>query len=103
MLADIQKRQPIRLLKFAGLFPLAVLGNGTHVLICPYDYVTSTQEVDKYIDAYRASSPNVTTVLLTAGRVSPAVLKKVEFAHIRIVEEGEFTGDQAEPANKEYI
>lgn len=93
MLADIRKRKPIRLLKFVGLFPLAVLNNGTHVLICPYDYVTSTREVDNYVDAYRASNPNVTTVLVTAGRVSPAVLKKVESARIRIVEEGTFTGD----------
>ena len=87
MLADIRKRKPIRLLKFVGLFPLAVLNNGTHVLICPYDYVTSTREVDNYVDAYRASNPNVTTILVTAGRVSPAVLKKVESANIRIIEE----------------
>jgi len=86
MLADIRKRKPIRLLKFVGLFPLAVLNNETHVLICPYDYVTSTREVDNYVDAYRASNPNVTTELVTAGRVSPAVLKKVESARIRIVE-----------------
>jgi len=65
MLADIQKRQPIQLLKFVGLFPLAVLNNGTYVLICPYDYVTSTREVDEYFDAYRASNPKVTTVLVT--------------------------------------
>ena len=95
MLADIRKRKPIRLLKFVGLFPLAVLNNGTHVLICPYDYVTSTREVDNYVDAYRASNPNVTTELVTAGRVSPAVLKKVESARIRIVEEGTFAGDEA--------
>ncbi|MHC4228369.1 MAG: hypothetical protein ACYSW0_13170 [Planctomycetota bacterium] len=103
MLADIQKRQSIRLLKFVGLFPLAVLSNGTHVLICPYDYVTSTREVDKYVDTYRASNPNVTTVLVTAGRVSPAVLKKVKSARIRIVKEGKFPGDQAELAKEGYI
>jgi hypothetical protein len=103
MLADIQKQQPIQLMKFAGLFPLAVLGNGTHVLICPYDYVTSTREVDNYVDAYRASNPSITTVLVTAGRVSPAVLKKVESARIRIVEEGKFTSEQEERANERYI
>lgn len=103
MLADIHKRQPIRFSKFVGLFPLAVLENGTHVMICPYDYVTSTEEVDKYFDFYRASNPNVTTVLVTAGRVSPAVLKKAESARIRIVEEGTFAGDKAEPENEEYI
>jgi hypothetical protein len=103
MLADIQKQQPIRLLKFVGLFPLAVLSNGTHVLICPYDYVTSTLEVGNYVDEYRASNPNVTTVLVTTGRVSPAALKKVELARIRIVEEGKFAGDQAEPVNEGYI
>jgi hypothetical protein len=103
MLADIRKRKPIRQLKFVGLFPLGVLNNGTHVLICPYDYVTSTREVDNCVDAYRASNPNVTTVLVTAGRVSPAVLKKVESARISIVEEGTFTGDEAEGANKGYI
>ncbi|UCF44286.1 MAG: hypothetical protein JSV99_05055 [Planctomycetota bacterium] len=90
MLADIRKRKPIRLLKFVGLFPLGVLNDGTHVLICPYDYVTSTWEVDNCVDAYRSSNPNASTVLVTAGRVSPAVLKKMESARIRIVEEGTF-------------
>ena len=103
MMADIQKRQPIQLMKFVGLFPLAVLNNGTHVLICPYDYITSTREVDNYVDTYRASNLSVTTVLVTAGRVSPAVLKKMESARIRIVEEGKFPGEQAEPAKEEYI
>ena len=96
MLADIRQRTPIRHLRSVGLWPLAVLNNGTHVLISPYDYVTSTREVDNYVDAYRASHPNVTTVLVTAGRVSPAVLKKVESARIRIVEEGTFVGDQTD-------
>jgi len=88
MLTDIHKRQPIRLLKFVGLFPLAVLENGTHVLICPYDYVMITQEVDEYFDSYRVSNPNVTTVLVTAGRVSSAMLTMAKSVHIRIVEEG---------------
>jgi hypothetical protein len=103
MLADIRKRKPIRQLKFVGLLPLAVLNNGTHVLICPYDYVTSTPEVGNYIDSYRASNPSAGTVLVTAGRLSPAVLKKVESARIRIVEEGTFTGDETERASKGYI
>jgi hypothetical protein len=59
--------------------------------------------VDNYVDAYRVSNPNDTTVLVTAGRVSPAVLIKVESARIRIVEEGTFTGDEAEGANKGHI
>ena len=88
MLADIRKRTPIQLLKFVGLFPLAVLNNGTHVLICPYDYVTSTRELDNYVNAYRTSNPNVTTVLVTADRVSPAARKTIESARIRIAEEG---------------
>lgn len=103
MLANIHKRQSIRLLKFDGLFPLAVLSNGTHALICPYDYVTSTQEVAEYVDRYRASNPNVTTMLVTAGRASPAVLKKVKSARIRIVAEGKFLGDQPELTKEEYI
>ncbi len=100
MLADIREREPIRLLKFVGLFPLAVLNSGTQVLICPYDYVTTTREVNDYLDAYRASNPDVTTVLVTAGRVSPAVLKRLESARIRIVEEGTSIGDQPERADK---
>jgi hypothetical protein len=88
MLADIQQRQRIWLLKFAELFPLVVLGNGTNVLVCPYDYVTSTQELEQYIDMHRASNPNVTTVLTIAGRISPAARETIESAGIRIVEEG---------------
>lgn len=90
MLADIQKHQPIRLLKFDGLFPLAILNDGTHILICPYDYVTNTREVDNYLDAYRASYPNITPVLVTAGRVSPTVTEKLESSRIRMVEEETF-------------
>ena len=88
MLADIQQRQPIWLLKFAELFPLVVLGNGTHALVCPYDYVTNTRELKQYIDTHRASNPNVTTVFLIAGSVSSAARKTIESANIRTVEEG---------------
>lgn len=87
MLVDIRQRKPVRQLKFVGL-PLAVLENGTHVLVSPYDYVTNTREVIDSVDEYRASNPNVTTVLLTAGRVSPAASKTIESAGISIVEEG---------------
>jgi hypothetical protein len=103
MLADIRTRKPIRRLQFVGLFPLAELNNGTHVLICPYDYVTSTREVNNYIDAYRASNPNVTTVLVTAGGVSPSVLSQLESARIGIIEEETFTGDEAEGAKKGHV
>jgi hypothetical protein len=87
MLVDIRERKPIRQLKFIGL-PLAVLDNGTYVLVCPYDYVTNTREVVDSVGEYRASNPNVTTVLVTDGRVSPAARKTIESAGIRIVEEG---------------
>ncbi len=100
MLANLRERQSIELLKSVGLLPLAVLSNGTHVLICPYDYVQSTREVDDYVDAYRASHPNVETVLVTAGRISPAVRQRMESVHIRIVEEGTLTGDSgSQPSN----
>ena len=88
MLADIQQRQRIWMLKFTELFPLVVLGNGTNVLVCPYDYVTNTRELEEYINTQRASNPNVTTVLIIAGGVSPAARKTIESVSIRIVEEG---------------
>jgi len=103
MLADIRKRNAIRRLESVELFPVAVLNNGTYVLVCPYDYVTSTQELEDYVDAYRISNPHATTVLVTAGRMSPAVLRKVESAHIRVVEERAFTGAPAERASKKPI
>ena len=95
MLADIRDRQSIRSLESVGLLPLAVLDDETHVLICPYDYLRSTRELNDYIDAYRASNPNIPAVLVTAGRVSPAVLKKMESARIQVVEEATFVGSQA--------
>ena len=100
MLANLRERQPIALLKSAGFLPLAVLSKGTHVLICPYDYVPSTREVNDEVDAYRVSHPNVETVLVTAGRLSPAVRKKMESVRIRIVEEGTLMEDRgSQPAN----
>lgn len=87
MLVDIRERKPIGQLEFVGL-QLAVLNNGTQVVVCPYDYLTNTLEVGDGVDAYRASNPNVTTVLVTAGRVSPAARKTIESVRIRIVEEG---------------
>ncbi len=93
MLADLRGRQSVGLLDSAGWLPLAALGNGTHVLICPYDYLSGTREVDDYVDAYRAAHPNVPTVLVTAGRISPSVLKKMEAARIRLVEEGTVTDE----------
>jgi hypothetical protein len=87
MLVDIRKQKPIRRLEFVGL-PLAVLNDGTHVAVCPYDHVTNTLELGDGLNAYRSSNPNVTIVLLIAGRVSPAARKTIESARIRIVEEG---------------
>jgi len=87
MLADIRQRQPIRRLEFVGL-PLAELDDGTHVLICPYDYITNTQGVIDGVGAYRASNPGAATILVTAGRLSPAASKTMESARIRIVENG---------------
>ncbi len=100
MLANLRERQSLALLKSAGFLPLAVLNNGTHILICPYDYVPSTREVDDDVDAYRVSHPNVETVLVTAGRLSPAVRQKMESVRIRIVEEGTVMEDMgSQPSN----
>jgi hypothetical protein len=88
MLADLRGQQSLRRLASVGWLPRAVLANGTHVLICPYDYVRSTPEVDDYVEACRRAHPDVPTVLVTAGRLSPGVLGRMEWARIRIVEEG---------------
>jgi hypothetical protein len=87
MLADIRKRKPIRKLEFVGL-SLAELNDGTGVLVCPYDYVTSTRELADCVNGYRMSNPNVTAVFVTAGRVSPLARETIEGLRIRIVEEG---------------
>ncbi|MCU0916413.1 MAG: hypothetical protein MUC88_17890 [Planctomycetes bacterium] len=100
MLVDLRGREALRLLESLGWLPLAVLSNGTHVLICPYDYLRTTDEVNNYVNAYAASHPNVTTVLVAAGRVSPGVRKTMESAHIGIVEEGMELGDQGPRADE---
>ncbi len=87
MLADIQKRKPIRRLELVGL-PLAVLGDAVHVLVCPYDYVNNTRELADGVSAYRASNPNVIAVFVSADRVSPAARKTLESANITVVEGG---------------
>jgi hypothetical protein len=87
MLVDLRQRKPIQHLELPGL-PLAVLNDGTHVIVCPYDYVTNTQELRDGVSAYRKANPNVTTILLTNGRVSSAARRTIESAHISIVEEG---------------
>ena len=87
MLVDIQRRMPIWRLEFVGL-QLAVLSNGTHVIVCPYDYVTNTRELADGVAAYRASNPGVTTVFVAADRVSPDARKTLESARIHVVEGG---------------
>ena len=87
MLVDIQARKPLLQLEFIGL-PLAVLGDGTHVVVCPYDYLTNTHEVAEGVNAYRASNPNVKTVFIAANRVSRAARKTLESADITVVEGG---------------
>ncbi|UCG12516.1 MAG: hypothetical protein JSU72_18835 [Deltaproteobacteria bacterium] len=87
MLVDLREQKPIRRLEFVGL-PLAVLNDGTHVVVCPYDYLTNTQELGNGVAVYRTSNPNVTTVLLTAGRASPAAQKTLELVRFWIVEKG---------------
>jgi hypothetical protein len=85
MLVDLRKEKPIRRLEHVGL-PLAILDNGTHVVVCPYDYVTNTQELSDGVNAYRSSNPNVATVFLSAGHFSPAARRTAEAARVRIVE-----------------
>ncbi len=85
MLVDIQKSKPILRLEFVGL-PSAVLGDGTHVVVCAYDYVNDTQELADGVSAYRASNPNVITAFVSADRVSPAARKTLESANITVVE-----------------
>jgi hypothetical protein len=87
MLVDIQRRKPIRRMEFVGL-PLAVLGDGTHVVVCPYDYVNNTQELADGVRAYREANPGVTTVFLTADGVSQAARKTLESANISVIEGG---------------
>ena len=87
MLVDIHKRKPIVRLEFVGM-PLAVLGDQTRVIVCPYDYVTNTQELAEGVSAYRAKNPNVKTVFVSADRVSPAARKTLESANITVVEGG---------------
>jgi len=87
MLLDIQERKPIRRLEFVGL-PLAVLDDGTHVVVCPYDYVNNTHELLEGVRAYRGSNPNVITVFVSADRVSPAARKTLESANFTVIEGG---------------
>jgi hypothetical protein len=87
MLADIHKKRPIRKLEFVGL-SRAQLTDETQVLVCPYDYLTNTQELAGWVNGHRMSNPNVPAVFVTAGRVSPLARKTIEGAGIRIVEEG---------------
>jgi hypothetical protein len=87
MLAGIRERKPIRKLEFVGL-SLAQLNDGTRVLVSPYDYVTNSRELADCVNGYRKSNPDVTTVFVTAGRVSPLARKTIERVRIRIVEEG---------------
>jgi hypothetical protein len=86
MLVDLGKRKAIGELDFVGL-PTAVLGDGTYVLIWPYDYITNTKELIDGVNAYRASHPKTTTVLATSGDASAAARKTLESSHITIVEE----------------
>ena len=86
MIVDLGKRKPIRELTFVGL-PMAVLGDGTHVIICPYDYVTNTEELIQGANAYRTSHPQVKTMLFTAGDASAAARRTLAAARIEVAQE----------------
>lgn len=87
MLLDIRERKPLRRMEFVGL-PMAVTQDGTHVVVCPYDYVTNTDELVDGVRAYRASNPQVPTVFISADRVSPAARSTLESAKVSVVEGG---------------
>jgi len=87
MLVDIHKRNPIVRLEFVGL-PLAVMDDKTRVIVCPYDYVTNTQELADGVSAYRGKNPDVNTVFVSADRVSNAARKTIESAGIAVVAGG---------------
>ena len=84
MIVDLGQRKTIRELRFVGL-PMAVLGDGTHVIICPYDYITNTEELIQGANAYRTSHPEVKTVLITTGEASAAARRTLKAVRIEIV------------------
>jgi len=85
MIADLGERKTIRELTFVGL-PMAVLGDGTHAIICPYDYITNTEELIQGVNAYRKSYPQVETTLVTTGGASAAARRTLKAVRIEIVE-----------------
>jgi hypothetical protein len=86
MIVDLNKRQAVRELTFVGL-PLAVLDDGTHIIICPFDYVMNTEELIEGVHAYRTAYRQAKAIMLTTGGVSAAARKTLEAAGIGIVAE----------------
>lgn len=86
MIVDLNKRQAVRKLTFVGL-PLAVLDDGTHIIICPFDYVMNTEELIEGVHAYRTAYRQAKAIMLTIGDVSAAAHKTLEGAGIGIVAE----------------
>ena len=84
MIVDLGQRKTIRELRFVGL-PMAVLGDGTHVIICPYDYITNTEELIQGANAYRTSNPEVKTLLITTGDASAAARRTLKAVRVEIV------------------
>ena len=84
MIVDLGQRKTIRELRFVGL-PMAVLGDGTHVIICPYDYITNTEELIQGANGYRTSHPEIETLLITTGDASAAARRTLKAVRVEIV------------------
>jgi hypothetical protein len=92
MIVDLNKRRAVRELTFVGL-PWAVLDDGTHVIISPYDYVMNTEGLIEGVHAYRTAYRQAKATMLTTGGVSAAARKTLEEADIGIVVE-DIAGDR---------
>ena len=83
LLAELRRTHPIQAVSFAGL-PIAMLSDGSQILVSSADYLVETPRIAELISRYRTEFPGATATLITLGRVSPGAEQQFLAAGIAV-------------------
>ncbi len=90
MIRSLHERHGIARIDLQGL-PVAMLQNGSTVIVNASDYTHDTQDFRAAISAFRRVRPNDPAIFLTAGVVSQRTRAALDGFYIQVVESGNTT------------
>ncbi len=90
ILRRLHEQHGVTQIDLQGL-PVALLQDGTVVIVNASDYIYDSQELHDAIAAFRRARPNDPGIFITAGKVSPRAKKTLNGFNLQVAESGNTT------------